>query len=154
MGTFTPVKGYVSARVRVSADVVPFRPNRGVAVTVTRLPEPHSSRAHDLFGWQDQVYIPHLLSRTGVAGVWTFSSQSTTLDRGAAGPPGNTTFDERATEPGEYRVLLAYLDRDPLDHAAAVREDPGPTSPYSDAEESILEGVLRAILPWQWGWFE
>ncbi|MDG4834419.1 hypothetical protein O7627_34690 [Solwaraspora sp. WMMD1047] len=152
MGTFTPVKGYVSPRVRVSADALPFRPNRGIAVTVTRLAEPHGPEAHDLFDWQDRVQIPHLLTRPTVAGVWTFASQSTTLDRAGAGPPGSTTFDEGAAEPGGYRVLLAYLDGDPLEHTAAVDAESGPEHPHP--EESLMDGVLRAIQPWQWDWFE
>ncbi|MDT5027915.1 MAG: hypothetical protein QOE61_4341 [Micromonosporaceae bacterium] len=150
MGSFTPVKGYVSPRVLVSADALPFRPNRGVAITVSRVSEPLSIQAHHLYGWQDQVAIPELLSRPGVAGAWTFSSQSTTLDSGGSAEPASTTFDERSPEPGQFRILLVYLDADPLEYWSR-RGEPSATPP---GMASVLDGVLRSITPWQWDWFD
>ena len=153
MGSFTPVKGYASPRALVSPDALPYRPNRGVAVTVTRLMEPHGAAAHERFAWFDGAHVPALLDLPGVAGVWTFSSQSTTLDAGWSGAAGSTTFDERAElGPGRYRIALTYLDGDPIAHA---RDRQGlPAGPHPDAEVSILDGVLRAIAPWEWDWFD
>ncbi len=151
MGSFAPVKGYVGARVLVSPDALPFRPNRGVAVTVTRLVEPHGDRAHERFAWLDREFVPALLDLPGVAGVWSFASQSTTLDVGRRDVAGSTTFDERDDEPGRYRILLTYLDGDPVEHAEHRTALPRP--PAADAEEPVLDGVLRAITPWEWDWF-
>ncbi|MDT5024588.1 MAG: hypothetical protein QOE61_1014 [Micromonosporaceae bacterium] len=157
MGSFSPVKGYVSPRVLVSPDALPFRPNRGVAIAVSRLADPHSAAAHDLFGWYDQVRIPDLLSCVGVAGAWTFASQSTTLDRGWSAASGSTTFDERSElDSGRYRILLVYLDADPLEFLSDYRRR---QEEWRDAERQslevpILSSALRAITPWQWDWFD
>lgn len=147
MGSFLPVKGYVNPTVLVSPDVLPLRPNRGVVITVTRLVQPRSVAAHDRFAWYDREYLPRLVAQPGVAGAWTFASQSTTLDEGFAAASGSVTFDQQADrEPGRYRILLVYVDGDPLDHAAAPAPDP--------VEEVALHSVLRAITPWQWDWFD
>ncbi|MEW2352146.1 hypothetical protein [Spirillospora sp. NPDC029432] len=127
MGTFTPVKGYANPRVRVSADVVPFRPNRGIRLRVLHLAEPRSAQAHEFYAWQDQVHIPELLASDGVAGVWTFSSEQ-------AGGYG----------PGELRVLVAFLDGEPL---AETERETGPG-------EVLLSSEFRSITPWEWDWFD
>jgi hypothetical protein len=155
MGSFSPVKGYVSPRVLVCADALPFRPNLGVALTVSRVVEPHGTRAHERFAWYDRELIPDLLASPGVAGVWTFSSQSTTLDPGWRGAGGSTTFDEASQpETGQYRILLAYLDADPLAFLAGRRPGLGSDGPHPESETSIMDGVLRSITPWEWTWFD
>jgi hypothetical protein len=151
MGSFSPVQGYVAGRVLVSPDALPFRPNRGVAVTVARIAEPHGDPAHAWFAWLDRVFVPALLELPGVAGVWSFSSQSTTLDTGWSATGGSTTFDEGADEPGRYRILLTYLDGDPVEHMRDRATLPAP--PGGSAGEPVLDTVLRAITPWEWEWF-
>src|SRR5690606_25582117 len=42
LGWFMSVKGYANPRVLVDPDVLPFRPNRGIHLTVARLAEPHN----------------------------------------------------------------------------------------------------------------
>ncbi|WP_433045909.1 hypothetical protein [Dactylosporangium sp. CS-033363] len=150
MGSFTPVKGYAGPRVLVSPAALPFRPNRGVYVRVTRLADPHGAAAHERFAWLDREGVPRLLEAPGVAGVWTFASQSTTLDAGWGAAAGSTTFDQRpGLEPGRFRILLAYLDADPLEFRSEL-----PAGPHPEAEEPLLDGVLRAIAPWDWDWFD
>jgi hypothetical protein len=138
MGAFTPVKGYANPRVRVSADVLPFRPNRGLEISVLRVEEPRSEAAHELYAWQDQVHIPELLSCAGAAGAWTFSSQHASLGRSSLGA-------------GELRVLVVYLDGDPLEYLAdkqsRVRQWDGAGTP-------LLSSVLRTVTPWEWDWFD
>jgi hypothetical protein len=151
MGSFTPVKGYAAARVLVSPDALPFRPNIGVAVTVSRITEPHGARAHEHLAWLDREFVPALLELPGVAGVWSFASQSTTLDVGWSAVPGSTTFDERHDEAGRYRILLTYLDGDPVEHAQNRAKLPAP--PRADADQPVMDAVLRAITPWEWNWF-
>src|SRR3954452_3808603 len=74
---FRPIKGYVNPRVLVSADALPFRPTRGIHVTITRVDDPRSHGAERLFRWYDRSLVPAILTRPGVAGVWTFGSEST-----------------------------------------------------------------------------
>jgi hypothetical protein len=159
MGFFSTVKGYVSPRVRVSADALPFRPNRGVHVTVSRLTDPHSASTGQLFAWYDQVWIPDLLQRPGVAGVWTFSSDSTTLDPSWRPVPGSTTFNASGSDQGSIRILLVYLDEDPVElcpqltdraETAAARDRPGNAA---DLEATLFAAPLRVINPWEWDWF-
>ncbi len=154
MGTFTPVKGYVNPRVRVSPDALPFRPNLGMDINVTWLAKPRGQDTHDLFGWYDREYIPELLSCTGAAGAWTFSSQGASFGQGAS-------FDEPAdAEPGQLRILLVFLDQDPLryltDRNARAQQwrESGRFPDTSAVETPLLSSVLRTITPWQWDWFD
>jgi hypothetical protein len=147
MGAFSPVKGYANPRVRVSPDVVPFRPNRGLDISVLRVAEPRSEAAHELYDWQDQVHIPDLLSCTGAAGAWTFSSQNASL--------GQSSFKDRADfGAGELRVLVVFLDEDPLDYLADKRRRVRPWPGAADVATPLLSNVLRTITPWQWDWFD
>lgn len=164
MGSFTPTKGYVNPRVLVSADVLKFRPNLGVEVTVTRLHEPHSPATQDLLSWQDQVHIPDLLTCHGAAGAWTFSSQSTTMDGQYQPAVGSMTFDQAepgsSTELGQFRIRVVFLDEDPLDYLADKRERQrawqadGRRVDESALTTTLFSGVLRTIVPWQWDWFD
>lgn len=161
MGFFLAVKGYVAPRVRVSADALPFRPNRGVHVIVYRLHEPHSTEAHDVLAWYDQVHMPDVVDCPGVAGAWTFSSVSTTLDAGwAARSTASTTFAAEASDPGRYRVAVIYADDDPLvvaDRLVARRAtwaEAGRTRDTSAVEDKVFAGPLRTIVPWKWDWFD
>jgi hypothetical protein len=157
-GSFTPIKGYVTPRVKVSADVLMIRPNTGVEVTVTRLPEPASPATQDLFAWYDESYIPSLLALPGVAGAWTFASQHTTTgDSRAGAEPVTPTADAPASFGSEYRILVLFLDQDPLGYARARSEHvaaSGSDIPDRDSlETTLLRAVLRNIVPWQWDWF-
>jgi hypothetical protein len=140
---FRPIRGYVNRRARVEADVLPFRPNRGVHVKVTRVDEPRSGAAEKLFGWYDREHIPALLACDGVAGAWTFASEDTfasALDlSGEAAPPS-------------VRVVLTYLDDDPIAVTRAVGALDGPPDP--SVETTLFSGALRAITPWEWDWFD
>lgn len=143
MAFFRPIRGYVNPRVRVDADVLPFRPNRGVHVMVTRVDEPRSRAAEKLFGWYDRDHVPALLGCDGVAGVWTFASDDTfagALDlTGAAAPPS-------------VRIVLTYLDGDPVGVSRSLAALDGPPDP--SVETLLFRGPLRAITPWQWDWFD
>ena len=160
MGFFSTVKGYASPRVQVSADALPFRPNRGVHVTMSRLREPHSAATARLFAWYDEVRIPDLLECHGVAGVWTFSSESTTLDPSWEPVPGSTTFNASGSDQGSIRVTVAFLDEDPLDVWSAMEiqarslSSAGRTRETSDLESTLFAAPLRAITPWEWDWFD
>ncbi|MGV9661927.1 hypothetical protein ACWDUL_01925 [Nocardia niigatensis] len=146
---FTPVKGYVAQRARVSADALPFRPNRGLHVTVSRFAEPHGARTHDHYGWYDRVRLPALVDSPGVAGAWTFALHS--LQKHPA-PPLDGTAEYL---PGSIRIRLLYLDADPAEvtRELAAREKEwdaaGFGSPCPEVETTLLAGPVRTIDPWE-----
>jgi hypothetical protein len=149
VGYFIPLKGYVNPRVLVSPDVLPFRPVRGMNVTVSLIREPHSSPTEEAYSWYDRVHIPDLLTCHGVAGAWTFYSEWTTL-----------LDAESRRIPGGVRITLLYLDGDPMDFAAdrAKKEEEwrraGRLLDTEPVESVLLDTPLRAITPWSWDWFD
>ena len=58
---FRPVKGYAAPRARVAAEVLPYRPHRGLHLTLTRFAEPHGLDTHEEFRREDADTIPALL---------------------------------------------------------------------------------------------
>jgi hypothetical protein len=142
MGFYRPIKGEAHRRIRVAADVLPFRPNRGVHVTVTQIESPRTPDAERWFAWHDTEHVPAVVAIDGVAGAWTFASESTfetALDLAGGGSPAST------------RVLLTYVDGDPLAVASAIDSLP---TPDSGIATTVFRGPLRAITPWQWDWFD
>lgn len=145
---FTPVKGYVSPRVPISAAALPVRPNRGLHLTVTRFRDHHGPGAHEHHTWEDRVRIPDLLGVAGVAGAWTFSFRATQRHPTI---PFNEA-DEYA--PGELRVRLLYLDEDPVTVAATLAEEEQRfdaeerAAPEQAEGECLLSTPLRTISPW------
>jgi hypothetical protein len=144
MGFFRPIKGYVNERVLVSADALAFRPTRGIYVSVTRIDQPRSPEAETLFRWYDRSRIPALLSCRGAAGAWTFASENTfasALDLSAEPSPAST------------RIVIVYLDKDPLAFMEDLASLPVTESAES-TETTLLSSPLRTIIPWQWDWFD
>ncbi|WP_029144894.1 hypothetical protein [Microbacterium luticocti] len=137
---FRPVKGYAAPRALVAPDVLPYRPHRGVHVTVTRFAEPHSSEAHDAHRYEDREVIPKILGVDGVAGAWTFSFSHAQTHRTL---PFSPTTDDG---PGSIRIRLVYLEDDPLAVAPQLVEAAG--EPRS-AAETLLTVPLKTIIPWQ-----
>ena len=148
VGYFVPLQGYVNPRVRVSSDVLPFRPVRGVHLTVSLIREPHGAATEEMYSWYDRVHIPDLVSRRGVAGAWTFYSEWTTL-----------LDPEQRRMPGAARITLLYLDGDPLEFSAELGrykrdwESAGRMLDTSSMETVLLETPLLDIRPWDWSWF-
>ncbi|MFC0865832.1 hypothetical protein ACFHYQ_26390 [Sphaerimonospora cavernae] len=152
MGTFRPVRGYVHPRVRISAAALPFRPHTGIQVFVTAVDDANGPQAETLFDWYDRVRIPQLLGTSGVAGAWSFRSETVSV-AGADGSPQPLTDST-------IRIILCYLDAEPVEVARemAARE-PGWTAaeppPAGAARERVLlASPLRTIQPWQWDWFD
>lgn len=144
LGFFSPVKGYAAPRVLVSAEALPYRPNRGIQVTLTRVKDPHGLDAERAFRWQDTVGMPELLSVPGVAGGWTFSflhKQRHATNQGE----GGADF-----EPGSLRLRLLYLDGDPVEVEHDIRrKERSRAEANGGAEEVLLSTPLRTIIPWQ-----
>lgn len=105
-GILRPVKGYAAPSALVSAEVLPFRPNRGVHLTLTRFEDARGVLAHEHHAAEDRELIPELLDLPGVAGVRTFTfshHQNITMR-----PRTNSDDPE-----GSMRIRLVYIDGDP-----------------------------------------
>lgn len=143
---FRPVKGYAAPRVLVGPDVLPYRPNRGLHITLTRYADPHGRQTHDSFAWEDTRLIPQLLEVDGVAGAWTFSFSHP--QRHSSLPFGGVVEEP----PGGLRIRMLYLDGDPEPTGAAIEEAERRISSESDAPaaagEVLFSSPLRSIIPW------
>lgn len=142
---FRPVKGYVSPRALVSATALPYRPNRGLQVTLTRFDDPHSLETHDLHAFEDRELIPAILDIEGVAGAWTFSL--THHQRHSSLPVKSATEDA----PGSLRIRIVYLDQEPLETTQRITEAAQAlTSPQTDGVSEVLfSSPAHTIAPWR-----
>jgi hypothetical protein len=127
-GPLEVVAADAAPRVQISAEAVPYRPNRGIYALVEEDPEGEVS---------DLVVAPaDLVALDGVAGVWVFA---TTPDI----PAGRWTA-------GRRRLTVCYLDGEPVDVGEAIRE----ALPRGFAEAASYAGPLLTITPWHWDWFD
>ncbi len=148
---FRPVKGYASPQALVSPDVLPYRPNRGIHLTVTEYDDPHSLAVHERHTWEDRSRIPELLRLDGVAGAWTFSLQEYQSH-------SSLKFEDQPEgSHGSLRVRLLYLDgyQDALETAAALNtreaelDADGHAAPHPEAGRMVFSSPERTIIPWQ-----
>lgn len=141
-GPFPLLKAYAARRVRVSPEAIPYRPQRGIYVTVEA---PRRGVASDAWArWQDEVHVPDLLGVPGVAGVWVFAERSSDAHAGPAG----------------RRITVLYLDDEPLavtERLERAREgwrEEGRLPDWSGEVATLFAGPFETIVPWQWHWFE
>jgi hypothetical protein len=141
-GPFLFLKAYAAPRVLISPEAIPYRPCRGIYVTVEEaIAKP---RLDEWAQWLDRVEVPALLGVPGVAGIWSFVGRS-------------QSFHDA---PDGRRVTVAYLDDDPLAVAQrlAERRDAGQregrTPDWSADVRTTYAGPLETIVPWQWNWFD
>ena len=161
MGFFDVVKGYVAPGALVSVEALPFRPTRGVLVEVVQLAEPHAPAAERFFHWQDRVRIPAVLATRGVAGVYTFSSVSSTIEAGFNADPEARTFrpeDTAGAQAGALRVTLTYCDDDSLqvqERLRRVEAALGADAARARGGATVLfRSAVLVIEPWRWDWFD
>ncbi len=139
-GPFAVVKTYAASRVPVDADAIPYRPNRGLFVTVQDVAEGAAEGALDeARRWYDEVHIPELLDLRGVAGCWSFEAMPTKRNP-------------------QVRTIRAYwLDDDPgafiddwLAHVPSMD-----TIDSSKAYRTLFAGTYESI-PWdsRFDWFD
>ena len=145
MGFFVPVRGESARRVRVSADALPMRPNRGVHVEILRLADARSTATMRWLDWYDRERVPELLDSDGVAGVWAFA------DEGSFTTPRDLVT---GSVDGSMRLHLTYLDGDPVEVAAPLGSVGAAGAPVEGTPEVLFAGVLRSITPWEWDWFD
>ncbi len=125
-----------AARTRVSPEVVPFRPHRGIYLTVD-VREGDEPTGPDPTG-HPLAYLDAWVSVEGVAGAWTFAT---------AGRPRHSLFT-----PGGARMTICYLDGDPV--ATAKRLGPvvedGPPVP---GFRRVLAAPFESLVSWDWDRF-
>jgi hypothetical protein len=135
-GPFQFMEATAAPRVLVSAEAVPHRPNRGVYVIVEEMPK----SGVDEFVRRDHLeVVPALAQVAGVAGVWSFATAA--------------HLNGLGWSPGRRRVLVCYLDDDPIAVTGALT--PLVRDRWRDAPvEPVLAGPFEAITPWVWDWFD
>ncbi len=125
------LRWYASPQALISAEVVPFRPHRGVFVIIE---EPVADDVGAWFQWLHTDHYPALLSTPGTAGAWMYGSTSTwNLHPATQGDPQYTT--------------VIYLDDDPLATTKAL----GPLVEerwQSGAVRPLFAGPLRTMIQW------
>jgi hypothetical protein len=115
----------------IAAEVVPFRPHRGILLIVE---EPTDGRSNDWLQWLHAEHYPALLAAPGTAGAWTF---------------GSTTAWQipRGWRTDHQYVSVVYLDDDPL----AVTDSLAPLIEErwrSAAVRPVFAGPLRTMISW------
>ncbi|OBK25390.1 hypothetical protein A5634_26565 [Mycobacterium asiaticum] len=114
----------------VCAEVVPFRPHRGVVLI---LEEPTGERPDRWLQWLHTEHYPALLATPGTAGAWMFGSVLAPAPRGWRAEP--------------HYVTVVYLDGDPLATTAALA--PLVEERWrSGAVRPLFAGPLRSMISW------
>ena len=125
-------------RVLVSAEAVPYRPDRGVYVVVEA---PHDRARLDAHTrWLHAEHHPTLLDVPGVAGLWTFATSA--------------TFGDHPWDTGDRRITVVWLDEDPLSVAPKLDAADASRRARDDATRVVFAGPMETVQPWQWGWFD
>jgi hypothetical protein len=126
------LRWYAAAQALVSAEVVPFRPHRGVVLIVE---EPAGNDTASWLQWLHTDHHPALLDTPGTAGAWMYGDTNTWKLRPATqGHPQYTT--------------VIYLDDDPLATTKALR--PLIEERWrSGAARPLFAGPLRTMIHWE-----
>jgi hypothetical protein len=123
---------YGAPQALISAEVVPFRPHRGV---LTIVEEPAEGDTGAWLRWLHTDHHPAVLATPGVAGVWMYGSASTwKLAPVTQGDPQYTT--------------VIYFDADPLATTKALAslvEDRW----RSGGARPLFAGPLRTMIDWE-----
>ena len=137
LGAFHLLDAHAAPRVLVSAEVVPFRPNRGVYVIVER--QMGTDGLDRWLGWLRAEHLPELLGTPGVAGVWSFATSS--------------LWTHPAWTAGDHRVTVCYLDGEPC----AVAEQLAPAVQRRWQMEAPVRPLLaqpfESMMTWAWDRF-
>jgi hypothetical protein len=125
------VAGHAAPSALVTAEVVPYRPNRGMYLVVELPDDPAEPPA-----WAPE-HVERLLDLDGVAGMWTFVRSGVRPDR----------FDGTG-----YSITVCYLDEDPVEVAKPIaalfaeRWEQTPTTPE-------LAAPFMTMRAWEWDRF-
>jgi hypothetical protein len=127
-GPFPFRSAAVAARVLISAEAVPYRPNLGVYVEVEEFAggDDAEREAGDSRG--GRAHLDELVAVSGVVGAWSFADEA-------------------------RRLTVTWLDSAPLavneQLAALVARRTG-----QSATRTVFAGPFETITPWQWTWFD
>jgi hypothetical protein len=134
LGIYELLGARAAPRVRVSDEVLPWRPNRGIYLLVERLvDQPHADRAlHAAHEGQ----VPAILGVPGIAGAWWF---------------GTTIADEPGSPltKGRFQITICFLDGDVATVGTALRlllEERWKDAPV----EPWLAGPFESVVQWDW----
>jgi hypothetical protein len=122
-----------SPHALISAEVVPFRPHRGVLLIVE---EAVQGRPSQWLQWLHAEHYPALLATPGTAGAWTFGSTN-------EWNPANRGW---RTDP-QY-ITVVYLDEDPLATTAALASLVEERW-RSGAVRPVFAGPMRTMIGWE-----
>ncbi len=135
-GALRLLEAHAAPRVLVSAEVVPFRPHRGIYLIVD---EPTDRAAQEAYLQRRHTeLLPELVSVPGVAGAWSFATTP------AIRRPNFTD--------GNYRMTLCYLDDEP----SSVGERLQPLMARMSAAEPVrllLAAPFESLVRWDWDRF-
>ena len=121
-----------SPRALVSAEVVPFRPHRGILLIVE---EPADGRSDEWLQWLRADHYPALLAAPGTVGAWTFGSSA-----------GWSHLPQGWRTNHQY-ITVVYLDDDPLATTGALA--PLVEERWrSSAVQPVFAGPLRTMINW------
>jgi hypothetical protein len=119
----------------VSAEVVPFRPHRGVLLILEEPVEP-GDRPDQWLEWLHAEHYPALLATPGTAGAWMFGS-TTAWDPAPRGWQTNLQY-----------TTVVYLDGEPLTATAALA--PIVAERWrSAAVRPLFAGPLHSMISWE-----
>lgn len=131
LGGFDVVSCHAAPSALVTAEVVPYRPNRGMYLVIER-PDDASAPA----AWTD-AHVERLLAVDGVAGVWTFAT-------------GTVRPDRLETTP--MSVAVCYLDGEPVSVAGPVAEVVNERWEHAAVTPEFAAPFL-SVRAWEWDRF-
>jgi hypothetical protein len=143
-GAFLLAETYAARRIRIAAEAVPYRPNRGVIALLQDPVDPRELDAYDQ--WLHLTHWPDVLEIPGVAGIWNFAE----LEK-------SRSIDNRRSA---RRLVVLYLDDEPtavlerLRKAESGWRAAGRMPDFSHAIRTLYRCPFESIVPWQWDWFD
>lgn len=135
-GALRLLEAHAAPRVLVSAEVVPYRPHRGVYLIVEEPADRADRAAQNAYLTRRHTeLLPGLVAVPGVAGAWSFATTPAIR---------RPSFTE-----GDYRMTVCYLDDEP----PAVAERLGPMMDRLAADEPVrllLAAPFESVVRWDW----
>ncbi|HEY7917916.1 MAG TPA: hypothetical protein VIC86_13150 [Acidimicrobiales bacterium] len=130
------LEAHAAPRALVSAEVVPFRPHRGVYLIVE---EPTDPAAQDGYLQRRHVeLLPELVSVPGVAGAWSYAT--------------TPSIRRPMFTDGRFRMTVCYLDEDPATVAGSLA--PVVARAWASAPSRVLLAApFESLVAWDWDRF-
>ena len=135
-GALRLLETHAAPRALITAEVVPFRPHRGIYLIVEEPTDPSAQDAH--LQHRHVELVPELVSVPGVAGAWTYATTP------AIRRPMFTK--------GTYTMTVCYLDDDPASvghRLAPVLERAWESAPV----RPLLAAPFESMMVWDWNRF-